>query len=642
MSFRCREARGCGEHVLVGVNSATECARLHLNEQLKLVIGESDVIQMLLKLNDGIPLEQYWKMRLGIKGRSSTLHVKKWLAHYNRDQWMESLNSLVKVFPECVKLILFVNLVTFPTTNESPTFKPTMNQFLVFLARVPSTGIPFTDQILKYYDGKGIDELFKIDHHGYTALMYCAFKGAVGCVDALLRLGADPNRRNRANFTALTFAIVSFHDECAKRLFRVTTLYPAALWRSFEHAVTHGYDPPDQERSQKLMNMMEYWWDLKPSTVDVRRAMYVAVHSLNSMERWFRRMQTVDENAVANVWKMLQRIQEKWRLKECAHQVQEFMELLVRESSSPPGVVEIAVQESHLNLKYEASSKRVSFGAFLGAGSYATVFAIDENDCIRLTHRRISPTTLNRERSGCELLMRLRPQHHPGILELKEWGTYVFKGEKGDLCAKTADTSQKKWCERRLPIESGIYSIQLRCNGGDLREHLNTYKPTVLEMVDCTKQLVGALQVLAEAKYLHCDIKPENIGLRNGGTIRNPVLLDFGFASPVRTVVKWGTPSYWSPEQLVNAKEYERIMCDETMDLFVLGKVMLEIFLTSDGKHLDEFFEMNIVELCEEWIPKIADKYQSTGLVPILCSMIRFEPTERPKHTELLERLNAL
>lgn len=76
-------------------------------------------------------------------------------------------------------------------------------------------------------------------------------------------------------------------------------------------------------------------------------------------------------------------------------------------------------------------------------------------------------------------------------------------------------------------------------------------------MQSVAKQLTQALHYLHSHRILHRDMKPQNILVANGGTVK---LCDFGFAramsqnTQVLTSIK-GTPLYMAPE-LVQEQPY--------------------------------------------------------------------------------------
>ena len=110
------------------------------------------------------------------------------------------------------------------------------------------------------------------------------------------------------------------------------------------------------------------------------------------------------------------------------------------------------------------------------------------------------------------------------------------------------------------------------------------------EVQKIAKQLVKALHYLHHNRIIHRDMKPQNILVGAGGTVK---LCDFGFArhmsakTMVLTSIK-GTPLYMAPE-LVQEKPYK-----ETVDLWSLGVILFELY-----KGEPPFYTNNIYSLIQ-------------------------------------------
>ncbi|HKR10426.1 MAG TPA: protein kinase [Pyrinomonadaceae bacterium] len=119
-------------------------------------------------------------------------------------------------------------------------------------------------------------------------------------------------------------------------------------------------------------------------------------------------------------------------------------------------------------------------------------------------------------------------------------------------------------------------------DGVTLREHLNTNRLNIHEVLDIAMQVAAALNAAHEAHVIHRDIKPENVMLRRDGIVK---VLDFGLAKPVKqganstdtplhteTGIVMGTVSYMSPEQSLALKTL-----DYRTDIWSLGAVLYEM-----------------------------------------------------------------
>jgi len=134
-------------------------------------------------------------------------------------------------------------------------------------------------------------------------------------------------------------------------------------------------------------------------------------------------------------------------------------------------------------------------------------------------------------------------------------------------------------------------------DGLTLREHLNSNRLNLHEVLDIGVQVAAALNAAHEAHVIHRDIKPENIMLRRRDSIVK--VLDFGLAKPVRqdgnsneapellhteTGIVMGTVSYMSPEQSLALKTI-----DYRTDIWSLGAVLYEMLagrVPFEGKDL--------------------------------------------------------
>src|SRR5512138_1149083 len=116
-------------------------------------------------------------------------------------------------------------------------------------------------------------------------------------------------------------------------------------------------------------------------------------------------------------------------------------------------------------------------------------------------------------------------------------------------------------------------------DGVTLRQHMQTRRLTLDEVLNIASQVASALQAAHAAGIAHRDIKPENIMIRADGYIK---VLDFGLAkltenelsqaaAETNPGVVMGTPRYMSPEQA------RGLDIDLRTDIFSLGTVIYEM-----------------------------------------------------------------
>ena len=120
-----------------------------------------------------------------------------------------------------------------------------------------------------------------------------------------------------------------------------------------------------------------------------------------------------------------------------------------------------------------------------------------------------------------------------------------------------------------------------------LRSIINV-KYTFNERISVLRKILEGVKCIHQNGILHCDLKPSNIQLRfaerEGATILEPVIIDFGLAIPVVSVLSGrnmhrmrGTPSYLPPEILERGAAY---IYTEKVDVWAVGLIAL-ILLTN-------------------------------------------------------------
>src|SRR5688572_24303530 len=136
--------------------------------------------------------------------------------------------------------------------------------------------------------------------------------------------------------------------------------------------------------------------------------------------------------------------------------------------------------------------------------------------------------------------------------------------------------------------EDARFIISEYIEGKTLREIISESRLRLLEILDISIQITGALSAAHKAHLVHRDVKPENIMIRPDGYVK---VLDFGLAKLVEQKNKsilnledptgrqnltakgviLGTVNYMSPEQAKG----ERV--DERTDIFSLGVLVYEM-----------------------------------------------------------------
>jgi len=120
------------------------------------------------------------------------------------------------------------------------------------------------------------------------------------------------------------------------------------------------------------------------------------------------------------------------------------------------------------------------------------------------------------------------------------------------------------------------YLVTTWIEGQPLEDRLRGGPLPPAEVVSIGAALADALHSLHQQGVIHLDVKPENLILRDDGTV---VLIDFGCAHHARlpdllaeeTRFRAGSRPYVSPEQLLGRRD------DRRSDLFALGVVLYEL-----------------------------------------------------------------
>jgi signal transduction histidine kinase/tetratricopeptide (TPR) repeat protein len=187
--------------------------------------------------------------------------------------------------------------------------------------------------------------------------------------------------------------------------------------------------------------------------------------------------------------------------------------------------------------------------------------------------------------------------HIPGIEIEAELGhgaySAVYRARRGaEVCAVKVPRSRGRWTRwayreavalarvrhRGLPgvIEVGEvgrvpFLVMELVEGETLADRLRHGTLDEARALELVTHLVEALSAVHDAGLVHRDVKPRNIIIERGGSLR---LVDFGFATPTDGVALndvAGTPGYTAPEQFQSPSQV-----DARADLYAVGQVLLE------------------------------------------------------------------
>ena len=200
--------------------------------------------------------------------------------------------------------------------------------------------------------------------------------------------------------------------------------------------------------------------------------------------------------------------------------------------------------------------------------------------------------------------------------------------------------------------EHGEYTfiVMQFVEGETLCELIQKQSITPEQTISLARQIAGALAEAHAHGIIHRDIKPRNIMVTNGGTVK---VLDFGLAKSVLpksleslddSISKFtdaglvpGTIRYMSPEQLCN----ERL--DYRSDLFSVGTVLYEIVSGKNPFERKTGPEVISAILSSSPQPLKQNGSRSSGLVPIISRCLSKDREQRfQSASELLIDLDKL
>jgi serine/threonine protein kinase len=174
-----------------------------------------------------------------------------------------------------------------------------------------------------------------------------------------------------------------------------------------------------------------------------------------------------------------------------------------------------------LPVGYEVEGYRL--GEVLGSGGYGITYRADEVALGRaVAIKEYLPNSFAR-RGADRVTVRPRDSKQQ---ELFAWGLERFRQEAETLVKLQHPNIVRVL--RYFAANDTAYIVMVYERGTSLGERLRGAKTlSSAELRNLVEPLLGGIEVVHKARYLHRDIKPDNIYLRGDGS---PVLLDFGSA----------------------------------------------------------------------------------------------------------------
>jgi len=188
--------------------------------------------------------------------------------------------------------------------------------------------------------------------------------------------------------------------------------------------------------------------------------------------------------------------------------------------------------------------------------------------------------------------------------------------------------------------ENGLLFLVMEyCARGSVRDAIHGRTMNAAQVLNWIQTLAETLDFVHSKKIIHHDIKPDNILITEGGTLK---ISDFGIAN-----TGGGTPPYMSPEALTWGSSY---VSDIRIDTYALGVTLMELLTGNNPfryKSPDEIQAMHDqgdfpIKSLPDWQQEIILK--AINKVPELRfqSMGDFAAAIRSKHVPLLLDKDAI
>jgi serine/threonine protein kinase len=223
----------------------------------------------------------------------------------------------------------------------------------------------------------------------------------------------------------------------------------------------------------------------------------------------------------------------------------------------------------------------------------------------------------------------------------------------------TSLSGKVTYCARatNLPGQPWYFAMEY-LPGGDLTQHIKKIQqfpiPWVIEFF---YQLLITVQYLHRLGYGHCDLKPDNILLREAPDAKHapqPILTDFGTTHPLGTRMESPARSLrYSPPEIILAhtrrdiRPTELSLIPDKIDVWSLGAILFEL-ITGRALFNQRHDKEITTSILEGEIDKIhqlrpeASAYLDVALV----AMLKKTPEERPDVDDLItafeERISSV
>ena len=180
-------------------------------------------------------------------------------------------------------------------------------------------------------------------------------------------------------------------------------------------------------------------------------------------------------------------------------------------------------------------------------------------------------------------------------------------------------------------VENGLPYIAMEYVPGGSLDDERIKNMSLLQKLAMLAQVADALGFLHQKKFIHRDVKPDNVIFREDDTA---VLTDFGIArdessdlSMTKTGSVIGTPYYMSPEQARGKK------LDARSDLYSLGVMLYKVLTGKLPFDAEDALSIYIMH-AKEAVPDLPDEYAM--LDPVVKRLMQKSPGDRYPNTDTL------
>jgi len=186
-------------------------------------------------------------------------------------------------------------------------------------------------------------------------------------------------------------------------------------------------------------------------------------------------------------------------------------------------------------------------------------------------------------------------------------------------------------------IDGQNYIIMEYANGGNLDTAIKQGLD-LKRIIEIISEIASALHYSATKGFIHRDVKPENILIREDGSA---ILVDFGIAKAITAGTKLtmvgstiGSPNYMSPEQA------RGLPLDGRSDLYSLGIVLFETLTGAKPYDAEDTFVIGLKHINEP-VPTLPKKF--SAFQPIIDKLLAKSPDDRFNNgQELIEALKKI